>query len=117
MTLWFFHSGFNYQAYLKSDEWKARRERALTISHHACQICNSPSHLQVHHRSYERIGREVDSDLIVLCSKCHTVFHEAGRMPTPPEPKVVDAAKKRSDWLKAVATVRAARERRKRTTR
>jgi hypothetical protein len=29
----------------------------------------------VHHRTYERFGREDTGDLTVLCRRCHTLFH------------------------------------------
>ena len=32
--------------------------------------------LQVHHRTYERRGAELDSDLIAFCPTCHGLFHE-----------------------------------------
>jgi hypothetical protein len=39
-----------------------------------------PYRLEVHHRTYERLGRERPEDLLVLCEKCHAVEH--GREPT-----------------------------------
>jgi replicative DNA helicase len=32
--------------------------------------------LEVHHRTYERIGQERSEDLTVLCDVCHGLFHE-----------------------------------------
>ncbi len=66
---------FDYQAYLKSDEWKQTREEALEWACHRCQLCNSPDRLHVHHRTYERIGCEDLADLTVLCSGCHDRHH------------------------------------------
>jgi 5-methylcytosine-specific restriction endonuclease McrA len=64
-----------YASYLKSPEWKARREAALEAALWACQVCNRDSALQVHHRCYERVGEERQEDLIVLCDDCHGLFH------------------------------------------
>ncbi len=71
-----------YLAYLESAEWKERRREHIRIADGKCQICNSSDRLQVHHRSYERLGRELFSDLVVLCKGCHTIFHELGKLKT-----------------------------------
>lgn len=64
-----------YQAYLQSDEWKAKREWALERGGRKCQICASEDHLDVHHNTYERRGHEWPADLVVLCRECHELFH------------------------------------------
>lgn len=69
-----------YSEYIKSDGWKIRRQRALALAENRCQVCNSPARLQVHHRTYERLGHERDADLIVLCHDCHTLFHDHGEL-------------------------------------
>jgi 5-methylcytosine-specific restriction endonuclease McrA len=71
-----------YREYLRSPEWKAKRERKLEQALGRCQVCNREDMtLEVHHRTYERRGNEWDEDLTVLCRDCHTNFHEviAGR--------------------------------------
>lgn len=70
-----------YARYLESDWWLHRRERALELAEHRCQVCNSPGPLEIHHRTYERLGHERDADLVVLCTNCHKLFHSDGRMP------------------------------------
>ncbi|MCK9328065.1 MAG: hypothetical protein M0P69_21395 [Bacteroidales bacterium] len=67
----------DYQSYLSSSWWKDRREKALDLAKHRCQLCNSPEDLQVHHRTYERIGAELPEDLTVLCKPCHYWFHKS----------------------------------------
>jgi len=65
-----------YVEYLRSPEWRARRERKLEAADHRCQFCNRHrSSLDVHHRTYENFGEELDSDLIVVCRACHNTFH------------------------------------------
>lgn len=61
----------DYQTYLRSRRWKARAERAKRRAGYRCQICNSSMNLEVHHRTYERLGYEADDDLTVLCARCH----------------------------------------------
>lgn len=65
----------NYREYLSSEEWNARRTLALTRVEFRCQLCNSEERVEVHHRTYERIGRELPTDLTVLCHACHSTFH------------------------------------------
>jgi hypothetical protein len=32
--------------------------------------------VQVHHLTYENIGREKDEDLLAVCERCHRSFHD-----------------------------------------
>lgn len=69
----------SYQDYLASDHWQETRARALDRAMWRCQVCNTPrsqSILDVHHRTYERLGAELPEDLAVLCRECHSLFHE-----------------------------------------
>ena len=65
-----------YHDYLKSPEWKAKREQKLFEAGGKCQLCNEGGKLHVHHRTYERVFNELMSDLIVLCQSCHEKFHD-----------------------------------------
>jgi len=60
-----------YLAYIRSAAWRARRERALRLAGYRCQVCGEGGRLEVHHRTYERLGHEADADLTVLCRWCH----------------------------------------------
>jgi hypothetical protein len=66
-----------YEAYLTTPEWRRRRDRALVLASWQCQRrgCLSKRQLQVHHRTYERLGIELDDDLVVLCDPCHRREH------------------------------------------
>lgn len=64
-----------YGRYLRSSRWQATRKAALDRAENACQTCNATASLQVHHRTYERVGEERAADLIVLCDGCHSLFH------------------------------------------
>lgn len=64
-----------YVEYLKTPEWNAIRLRALKRVKYRCQVCNKKTVLNVHHRTYERRGNEKPSDLVVLCSGCHKLYH------------------------------------------
>jgi hypothetical protein len=66
-----------YEEYLQTPHWKRRREDRLRVAGRRCQVCNRGSvQLNVHHRTYERLGEELDGDLIVLCRACHSTFHK-----------------------------------------
>lgn len=67
-----------YERYISSPEWKKKREKALKSAHYKgkywCQDCGwnfKVDQLEVHHLTYERLGKERDTDLIVVCSRCH----------------------------------------------
>lgn len=52
------------------------RRIALARAKYRCQICNANDRqLDVHHRTYERLGREQIEDLTVLCHDCHDRHH------------------------------------------
>lgn len=70
-----FHA-MSYTDYLRTDAWRRRRDRAIKRAGGRCQFCNSAQRLEVHHRTYERLGREANGDLTVLCHDCHEWFHQ-----------------------------------------
>lgn len=69
----------SYSEYMRSPQWKRKRYQVLTYWGHKCGMCYKPGKLQVHHRTYERLGCELITDLIPLCEDCHTAFHGKGR--------------------------------------
>lgn len=70
-----------YTEYLKTEYWQFRRKRALILGDHKCRVCGAKdARLEVHHNTYERLGREEDTDLVVLCRGCHTLFHDNGEL-------------------------------------
>jgi len=76
-----------YYLYLKTPEWQTLRRIKLETAGHRCQICYSDAGpLEVHHRTYERRGKERLDDLTVLCRRCHQAHHDADTIPPyPPE--------------------------------
>jgi len=73
-----------YTDYLDTPHWKHVRELAIVRAAYRCQVCNAAGRLEVHHRTYERRGFEALEDLTVLCGGpegCHSLFHDAGRLP------------------------------------
>jgi hypothetical protein len=74
----------NYKKHLESPYWKEASTAAKRRDGYKCKICNSPHDLNVHHRTYENLGHEMDhlGDLVTLCRRCHAMFH--GKTDTPP---------------------------------
>ena len=64
-----------YDAYLRSPEWRSRAARQLAEDGQRCRVCNSGEDLHVHHRTYANRGAEKPGDLVTLCGACHLSFH------------------------------------------
>ena len=66
----------SYAAYLRTATWRAIRNRKLKEAHYECQRCGSTCRLQVHHKTYDRVGGdERMGDLVALCDACHAFEH------------------------------------------
>lgn len=66
-----------YEEYIQSADWKRRRAKILKRDGGVCRGCLSRPATQVHHLTYERLGREMAWDLIAVCAKCHRAVHNA----------------------------------------
>jgi hypothetical protein len=65
-----------YRLYLRTPEWKRTRAAALLRAGNACSLdVTHTENLEVHHRTYERLGEELVTDLVVLCHSCHELHH------------------------------------------
>lgn len=64
-----------YSQYLQSQWWASRRRRAVRTVGFRCERCGFRHELEVHHKSYENLGDERDTDLEVLCARCHNDEH------------------------------------------
>lgn len=69
-----------YALYLRTGHWERVRTFALERARHQCALCPSAERLEVHHRTYVRLGFEAPSDLIVLCDQCHRHHHRRARL-------------------------------------
>jgi hypothetical protein len=65
-----------YERYMASDHWKARKDRYFRTHEKRCAACGSVDEVQLHHLSYEKMGREPNDDLMPLCQICHSLVHE-----------------------------------------
>lgn len=64
-----------YQKYIQSPEWQFVRARILKRANGKCEKCKQVPPQHVHHKTYARLGKERDSDLIALCIACHLAEH------------------------------------------
>ena len=74
-----------YDRYMKSPQWAAKREERLRLDGNHCVMCGRSNGLQkdgvtpilqVHHISYQRLGNEPMADLVSLCPTCHKRIHK-----------------------------------------
>lgn len=64
----------NYAEYMRSPHWKAVKARYRASDLPQDCICGEQD-VQLHHMTYERIGREELTDLTPLCARCHALVH------------------------------------------
>ena len=69
----------SYSDYLRSAHWLATRARFRASDQPQVCICGADDDLQLHHKTYERIGGEELEDLVLLCERCHALIHELER--------------------------------------
>lgn len=60
-----------YTQYINSRDWQLKRREVLKRDNHQCQTCLNTENLEIHHKTYERLGDENLDDLITLCTHCH----------------------------------------------
>jgi 5-methylcytosine-specific restriction endonuclease McrA len=66
-----------FEEYRLTPEWQTKRTQALSRAGYRCQTCGKNDvRLDVHHNTYERYGDERIFDLVVLCDRCHALFHD-----------------------------------------
>jgi 5-methylcytosine-specific restriction endonuclease McrA len=65
----------NHRKYILSAAWKKKAQEKRDLVGNKCELCNLENNLQVHHLTYERLGKELMEDLQVLCGDCHMKVH------------------------------------------
>jgi 5-methylcytosine-specific restriction endonuclease McrA len=66
---------YRYDQYLRSQQWDLIRKQVRTKYKNTCQECFKAGKVEVHHKTYERIGAEHLDDLVALCRTCHKALH------------------------------------------
>ena len=103
----------DYQAYLASPEWEARRAKWLAGDYiRRCAACRrlhaKPMQFNLHHRHYRNLGRERMHDLVLLCRPCHRDLHSEQRRSAVPLELATDLfiASRNPNWDDIVRTPR-----------
>lgn len=65
----------DYSFYIRSRKWNKRRRRYFATNGNTCAICGSKEGLNLHHKTYQRLGMEEDADLVPLCKEHHDELH------------------------------------------
>jgi hypothetical protein len=80
-SVWYLRA-VSYTEYRQSIRWRRRREEFRAETADVCGLCGLDDsgtdftvRFHVHHITYERLGYELDSDLILLCAPCHNLIH------------------------------------------
>ena len=67
-----------YQIVISSERWKRLRLKLIEKNESKCSRCgwqknafDKSRNLELHHKTYERLGEERESDLEIVCSICH----------------------------------------------
>ena len=61
-----------YEAHIKSAQWRGTKEALFKLRGKKCEVCGeSGPRLELHHLTYERIGKELAKDLLIVCPECH----------------------------------------------
>lgn len=64
-----------YIRVLKSARWKKMKKDRIWAVRFRCEQCGeggTERTLQLHHKTYERLGQELPEDVVLLCSACHS---------------------------------------------
>lgn len=86
-----------YRQFIKSPQWKKKRQQVLIRDRFTCQHCGSRQRLEVDHQTYPARGAsfqdfvdQPNDQLLTLCHECHVAKTEAtrsGKPYTPPRAK------------------------------
>lgn len=68
----------SYEEYLNSDIWQNFRKRYFKSRRRKhCMCCRTPNfEVELHHLTYDRLGKERLADVVPLCREHHEAVHE-----------------------------------------
>ena len=61
----------DYRDHLRSVRWRNMKRAIIKMRGNCCERCGNAANLELHHKTYDRLGKESPSDLELLCSACH----------------------------------------------
>jgi hypothetical protein len=66
----------SYREYITSNRWISTRDHyRASKALKTCVVCRDPN-VELHHKTYQRLGRERLTDLVPLCQTHHDELHE-----------------------------------------
>tara|TARA_R110000822_G_scaffold88555_3_gene205135 strand:- start:239 stop:649 length:411 start_codon:yes stop_codon:yes gene_type:complete len=65
-------------AYYDSPKWHAKRDARYLHDGYKCVKCGS-ANIECHHHTYKRVFRELLTDLVTMCRRCHEDIHKEGQ--------------------------------------
>ncbi len=66
----------DYERYMQGRTWTRRKQAYFSAHPKRCVICDGNVKIHLHHMTYERLGCELDEDLVALCELHHAGAHE-----------------------------------------
>lgn len=67
---------WEYKNYLRGKHWKTFRKRMKREKKYECYICGTKHKLQLHHRSYSKLGEESKNQMLWVCQFHHSLIHK-----------------------------------------
>jgi hypothetical protein len=55
--------------------WWDLKRQARCRGHHRCEFCQIRPIYDLHHRTYQRFGKEKLDDVMAVCRRCHEAIH------------------------------------------
>lgn len=68
-----------YRDYITSDEWREFRIKYYETHKKECRACGSKLKVNLHHKTYKRLGAERLADVVPLCEYHHSELHKKVR--------------------------------------
>jgi hypothetical protein len=66
------YSSHFYRQVIASQRWKWMKDKVIRVRGNRCEGCGETGcRLELHHDTYERLGRELPQDVRLLCQDCH----------------------------------------------
>ena len=86
-----------YEMYLQSERFDEIRQAVFDRDGHKCVVCGSTENLRPHHLTYRNVYNENLDDLVTLCNRCHSIYHNVEN-----RKKYIDEIYEGDDWRKTV---------------
>lgn len=64
-----------YNSYLESPRWINLRKKVFERCRGVCEGCARSKATQVHHLTYDHVGKEMLFELVGICDQCHELLH------------------------------------------